>query len=120
MVLKLKTAWRDGTTHLVMSPLALMQRLAALEASAPRVPGGIYGEAANRRTYERLLALAGIALGAGQRVIVDTAFLRMHKRQAFRELARQHGVPFTVLYCHAGSGLLRQRLREAEGPAAGG
>jgi hypothetical protein len=28
--LKLKTAWRDGTTHLVMNPLEVMQRLAAL------------------------------------------------------------------------------------------
>ena len=28
--LKLKTLWRDGTTHLVMSSLDLMQRLAAL------------------------------------------------------------------------------------------
>jgi len=28
--LKLKTAWRDGATHLVMSPLGFMQRLAAL------------------------------------------------------------------------------------------
>ena len=30
VVLKLKTPWRDGSTHLVMSPLAFMQRLAAL------------------------------------------------------------------------------------------
>ena len=30
MVLKLKTPWRDGTTHMVMSPLEFMQRLAAL------------------------------------------------------------------------------------------
>jgi hypothetical protein len=30
VVFKLKTAWRDGTTHLVMSPLEFMQRLAAL------------------------------------------------------------------------------------------
>ena len=30
VMLKLKTPWRDGTTHLVMSPLAFMQRLAAL------------------------------------------------------------------------------------------
>lgn len=29
-VLKLKTPWRDSTTHPVMSPLAFMQRLAAL------------------------------------------------------------------------------------------
>ena len=30
VVRKLKTPWRDGTTHLVMSPLEFMQRLAAL------------------------------------------------------------------------------------------
>jgi len=30
VVLKLKTPWHDGTTHIVMSPLTFMQRLAAL------------------------------------------------------------------------------------------
>jgi Putative transposase len=30
VVLKMRTPWRDGTTHLVMSPLEFMQRLAAL------------------------------------------------------------------------------------------
>ncbi len=30
VVLKLKSPWRDGTTHLVMSPLEFVQRLAAL------------------------------------------------------------------------------------------
>ena len=30
MEFKLRTPWRDGTTHLVMSPLEFMQRLAAL------------------------------------------------------------------------------------------
>ena len=34
-VLKLKTPWRDGASHLVMSPLEFMQRLAAL---VPRPP----------------------------------------------------------------------------------
>ncbi len=29
-MLKLKTAYRDGTSHIVMSPLEFMQRLAAL------------------------------------------------------------------------------------------
>jgi len=29
VVLKFKTAWRDGTTHIVMSPLEFMRRLAA-------------------------------------------------------------------------------------------
>ena len=31
MVLKLKTPWCDGITHLVMSPLEFLQQLAALE-----------------------------------------------------------------------------------------
>ena len=30
VVLKLKTAWRDGTSHHVMTPMEFMQRLAAL------------------------------------------------------------------------------------------
>jgi hypothetical protein len=30
VVLQLKSPWRDGTTHIVMSPLQFMQRLAAL------------------------------------------------------------------------------------------
>ena len=30
VVLKLKTAWRDGTSHHVMAPMEFMQRLAAL------------------------------------------------------------------------------------------
>jgi hypothetical protein len=30
VLLKLKTVWRDGTTHLVLSPLQFMQRFAAL------------------------------------------------------------------------------------------
>ena len=35
VVLRLKSAWRDGTTHIVMTPLEFMQRLAAL---VPRPP----------------------------------------------------------------------------------
>jgi hypothetical protein len=36
VVLKLKTPWRDGTTHLVMSPLEFMQRFAA-QVPRPRL-----------------------------------------------------------------------------------
>jgi hypothetical protein len=36
VVLQLESAWRDGTTHIVMSPLEFMQRLAAL-VSRPRL-----------------------------------------------------------------------------------
>ena len=43
VVLRLKMPWRDGTTHLVMSPLEFMQRLAAL---VPRPLAGRVGLAA--------------------------------------------------------------------------
>ena len=32
---KLKTWWRDGTSHLVMSPIKFMQRLVALAPGPP-------------------------------------------------------------------------------------
>ena len=35
--LKLKTSWRDGTTHLVMSPLEFVQRLAAGATRPPQL-----------------------------------------------------------------------------------
>jgi len=38
VVLQLKSAYRDGTTHVVMSPLAFMQRLAALVPSPSQFP----------------------------------------------------------------------------------
>ena len=38
VVLKFKTAWRDGTTRLVMSPMQFMQRLAALVPTPTPTP----------------------------------------------------------------------------------
>ena len=43
VVPELETAWRDGTTHIVMSPLEFMQRLAAL---VPRPLAGRVGPVA--------------------------------------------------------------------------
>jgi hypothetical protein len=50
--LKLKTPWRDGTTHVVMSPLEFMQRVAAAAQAAP-------DQAPRRAGAERKAALAG-------------------------------------------------------------
>jgi len=60
VVLKLKTPWRDGTTHLVMSPLEFMQRLAALEPR-PRLPSRM---TATWRSI--LLARCPVWVGGGQ------------------------------------------------------
>ena len=69
--LKLKTPWRDGTTHLVMSPLEFLQRLAArategrlsrARATAQAAPDPLPWGAGP----ERQAALAGGAPGAAQ------------------------------------------------------
>jgi len=49
--LKLKTPWRDGTTHLVMSLLEIMKRLAALATPRRQLAPGPLA----RRARERLL-----------------------------------------------------------------
>jgi len=86
--------------------------LGPLEPSASRVPGGIYDADATRRTYGSVRELAGEALAAGHRVIVDAAFLRHAERDDFRRLAQALGVPFTILHCQAPLPVLRDRVRE--------
>jgi predicted kinase len=84
--------------------------LDALDASASRVPGGIYDADATQRTYARLQQLADVALAARWPVIVDATFLRASERIAFSHLAQRHGVPFTILSCEAPRAVLEQRV----------
>jgi aminoglycoside phosphotransferase family enzyme/predicted kinase len=85
--------------------------LGALEASAARVPGGIYGAAATQRTYAHLLVQARGLLNCGWPVIVDAASLRRAERTGLRELAAGLGVPCTLLDCQADVQTLVRRVR---------
>src|SRR5437868_5511543 len=71
----------------------------------------IYTPEATRRTFERLAACARTALEAGYPVIVDAAFLRRDERMAFRALAAELRVPFSILHCQATEAQLRQRVK---------
>ena len=89
------------------------KRLFGLRApdSAVAPPGaGIYAADVSQRTYERLLALAQVALDAGFPTIVDATFLRRPQRDAFRRFAQARGLPFAILHCRADPALLRQRV----------
>ncbi len=114
----------SGKSHLA---LALLERCGAVRlrsdverkrlhglpplARSASPPGaGLYTEAATRRTYARLLALAEGALRAGWPVIVDAAFLRLAQRDSFRRLAHALGLPFTILRCEASEAVLQARL----------
>jgi aminoglycoside phosphotransferase family enzyme/predicted kinase len=93
--------------------------LAALQRSAAQNLD-IYTPEATRRTFDRLWNCARTTLQAGYPVIVDAAFLRRDERSAFRALATELRVPFSILHCHAAESLLRQRvaLRETAGADA--
>jgi aminoglycoside phosphotransferase family enzyme/predicted kinase len=77
----------------------------------------LYSVQANERTRASLLQRARDGLLGGWPVIVDATFLRRADRQAFRDLARELDVPFTVLDCQADEAVLLQRIvaRQAAG-----
>ena len=70
----------------------------------------VYSADATRRTYAKLAEDAAAALAAGWPVIVDAAFLRRAERDAFHQLARRVGAPFTILDCRADPDVLRARV----------
>lgn len=86
--------------------------LDSLAHTGSEVGAGIYTPDASRRTYERLLTLAGGLLEAGLPVIVDATFLGRRSREPFRELAHRAGVAFRVLDVTAPETLLRRRVSE--------
>ncbi len=77
----------------------------------------IYSPAATERTYGRLLELARELLQAGWPVLVDATFLQRERRDGFRRLADNQGVPFLILNCRAAVATLRERIlqRGSEG-----
>jgi hypothetical protein len=63
VVYELKTPYSDGTTHVVMSPLEWMQRLAALVPRPPPAPDSL----PRRPRAECEVAIAGGAQAQGAR-----------------------------------------------------
>lgn len=80
----------------------------ALERSPGRAQ--LYTPDATERTLARLAECTRAALRAGFPVIVDAAFLRRTERDAFRALAAELRVPFTILHCTADASRLRERV----------
>ncbi|MFI4941301.1 MAG: AAA family ATPase [Burkholderiales bacterium] len=81
-----------------------------LESSC-RLAMDIYSPNATKKTYARLLELAGEILRAGFPVIVDAAFLRLDERESFHQLAKNMSLPFAIASLHADDVTLRERLR---------
>ena len=93
----------------------------AERASTNSAPGkGLYGTERSRATYQRLLDIAAGLLAAGQRVILDAAFLDAAERERARTLAGSLGVPYALVAVEAPYKTMRSRLvaRQAAGSDA--
>ncbi len=78
----------------------------------------LYTADATRRTYARLFELARTALRAGFPAVLDAAFLRREERVQALAVARELGVPFSILSCEAPPAVLRERLRTRQADAS--
>jgi len=94
-----------------VAPLARSTGRRALDLYAPEV---------TQRTYDHLAQQAARVIEAGFSVLVDATFLKRAQRDAFRRLAAQLGVPFTLLAFGAHPETLRRRVaqRRAQGADA--
>jgi aminoglycoside phosphotransferase family enzyme/predicted kinase len=84
--------------------------LAPVERSTGHSALNLYTPDTTQRTYERLAQHAARAVQAGYTAIVDATFLTRAQRDAFRRLAAQLGVPFTILAFHAHPETLQRRV----------
>lgn len=89
------------------------KRLFGQPATARAVPG-LYSPETNQRTYQRLQALAALALDNRTPVVVDAASLRRSERDAMRALAARHGGRFLLLLCHAAVPVLQMRVQQRQ------
>ena len=92
--------------------------LQALESSHSALGCSIYSAEATQRVYQQLLMLARDILQCGFPVIVDAAFLKLHERESFKNLAEELMLPFAILAITADNALLRQRLNQRKNDAS--
>lgn len=78
----------------------------------------LYGADTTARTYAQLFDLARVALQAGYPVILDAAFPHRAERDQAHALARDLGVPFSIVHCEAPLPVLRERLLTRRGDAS--
>ena len=74
----------------------------------------IYNSKSNKKTYDKLLELAGVILDSGFSVIVDATFLEFSQRKRFQNLASVKRVPYIILDITAQVSSLRQRIEQRE------
>lgn len=77
-----------------------------------------YSAEASQVTYQHLLSLTKSLLLAGQKVIVDAAFLDINKIEPFSRLAAEQHLPFTILEFTASKAALTERISQRKNDAS--
>jgi hypothetical protein len=106
-----------GATGAVHLRTDIIRKRIFAVAPFERLPEAAYAPGVGARVYEETLRLAGLALEAGQSVIVDAVFARPGERAAAERLAANLAVLFTGLWLEAPADVLEARVaaREREG-----
>jgi len=88
------------------------KRLFATKDNEPDTTSNIYTDDASRLTYQRLAELTTAITKGGYPVIVDATFLEQSERERFRALAKELGLPFTILHFDAAPEVLSARIQQ--------
>ncbi|MBB3810151.1 AAA family ATPase [Pseudochelatococcus contaminans] len=104
-----------GAVHL---PSDIIRKNIAGVAETQRLPPESYTPEMSARVYAKLRALAGLALQAGQSVIVDSVHARADEREALEAVAREAGVPFAGVWLEAPLETLESRVTARVGDAS--
>ncbi|MGM0516436.1 MAG: AAA family ATPase, partial [Pseudomonadota bacterium] len=75
-------------------------------------PAERYTEFASDQTYARLEAIARLGAASGWPMAIDATFLERARRERFRAIAEELGVPYTILFIECDNEQLRDYLRE--------
>ncbi|MDB4937736.1 MAG: hypothetical protein JWP87_4708 [Labilithrix sp.] len=75
---------------------------------------GAYDPAMTDRVYAELMRRASTVLESGRPVVLDASFRSEDMRRAARDLATEHGVPFSMIECRARPEVCRERLMRRE------
>ena len=96
----------------------VIRKLSLGAAPETRLPAEAYTPEITRQVYDALQTKARAALDAGYIAIIDAVSLMPEERQAFAEVARQAGVPFTGLWLEAEPKVMSGRIGERRGDAS--
>ncbi|HEU5479337.1 MAG TPA: AAA family ATPase, partial [Candidatus Tumulicola sp.] len=79
---------------------------------------GAYDPAFSERVYSELFRRASVVLASGRPVVLDASFRTASLREAARQVAATHGVPFRFVECRAPREICLARLASREqGPS---